>query len=109
MRRALVLMWLGLVLPFGLTMINGGPDGWLPHVLFHPTYIGFLAVGVVGARRLRRTTPSRALRGVAGTAIVTAVLAAGATPASSQLSCSKEALRPTSQFSRRRSTRPPRR
>jgi hypothetical protein len=40
MRRALVLMWVGFVLPFVLTVINGGPDGWLPHVLFHPSLTG---------------------------------------------------------------------
>jgi hypothetical protein len=68
-------MWCGLVLPFILTMINGGPDGWLPHVLFHPTYIALLAVGVVGAVRLRRSTPSGVVRGLAVAAIVTAVLA----------------------------------
>jgi hypothetical protein len=70
-------MWGGLVLPFVLTMINGGPDGWLPHVLFHPTYIAFLAVGVVGAVRLRRAAPSAAMRGLTGAAVITAVLAMG--------------------------------
>ena len=73
MRRALVLMWVGFVLPFVLTVVNGGPDGWLPHVLFHPTYVSFLAVGVYGVHVLRGSTQSRALRrlGAASAAVAT--------------------------------------
>ena len=56
MRRALVLMWVGFVLPFALTVVNGGPDGRLPHVLFHPFYVAFLAVGLGGVYRGRAGT-----------------------------------------------------
>lgn len=75
MRRALVLMWVGMVLPFVLTVLNGGPDGWLPHVLFHPAYVAFLAVGLVGVRQLRSSSDSRAVRGLAAFAAAAAVLA----------------------------------
>jgi hypothetical protein len=76
MRRALVLMWVGFVLPFALTVVNGGPDGRLPHVLFHPFYVAFLAVGLVGVYRLRAGTDLRALRGLGLAAAVVAVVAA---------------------------------
>jgi hypothetical protein len=76
MRRALVLMWVGFVLPFALTVVNGGPDGRLPHVLFHPSYVAFLVVGLVGVYRLRAGTDSRALRGLGLAAAVVAVVAA---------------------------------
>jgi hypothetical protein len=78
MRRALVLMWVGFVLPFVLTVINGGPDGWLPHVFFHPAYVAFLAVGVYGVHVLRGSTEARVLRRL-GTVVaaVAAVAAVG--------------------------------
>ncbi len=76
MRRALVLMWVGFVLPFVLTVINGGPDGWLPHVLFHPTYVAFLAVGGYGVHLLRASTESRGLRRLGAAAVAVAALAA---------------------------------
>jgi hypothetical protein len=76
MRRGLVLMWVGFVLPFALTVVNGGPDGWLAHVLFHPTYVAFLAVGVYGAHVLRTSTESRALRRLGTAAAAVAVVAA---------------------------------
>lgn len=48
MRRALLLIWAGTAVPFVLTILNGGPDGWLPHLLFHPVYIAFLALAFWG-------------------------------------------------------------
>jgi L-asparagine transporter-like permease len=75
MRRALVLIWTGTVLPFLLTILNGGPDGWLPHLLFHPAYIVFLALGLWGVLSLRRTTESRTVKGLATILVVAAAAA----------------------------------
>lgn len=75
MSRALVLLWVGVVVPFALTFVNGGPDGRLPHVLFHPAYMAFLAVGLIGVRLLRRASEVRALRRLATTIGIAMLLA----------------------------------
>lgn len=63
MHRAMVLLWVGIGLPFVLTIVVGGPDGLVPHVVFHLAYIAFLVAGLVGAILLWRATPVRVLRG----------------------------------------------
>jgi hypothetical protein len=75
MRRALLLIWAGTAIPFVLTIINGGPDGWLPHLLFHPAYVAFLALALWGVRKLRRISGSTVVRGLAAMLAVTAVAA----------------------------------
>jgi hypothetical protein len=63
MHRAMVLLWVGIGLPFVLTIVVGGPDGLVPHGVFHLAYIAFLVAGLVGAILLWRATPMRVLRG----------------------------------------------
>jgi hypothetical protein len=75
MRRGLLLMWAGTVLPFLLTIVNGGPDGRLPHLLSHPTYVGFLGVAIWGVRRVRAAATSRSVRGLATGVAIAAVAA----------------------------------
>lgn len=70
MRRAMMLIWGGTLLPFVLTVINGGPDGWLPHLAFHPLYVAFLGLGLWGARLVRTAGTTRAVRGLALTLMV---------------------------------------
>lgn len=75
MRRALLLIWAGTALPFVLTIVNGGPDGWLPHLLFHPLYIAFLVLALWGARDMRRVSGSTLVRGLGAVLAVTVVVA----------------------------------
>ena len=75
MRRGITLIWVGAVLPFGLTILNGGPAGYLPHVLFHPTYITFLVVAIVGAVQLVRSQANRWVRWPAALLVVAALVA----------------------------------
>jgi hypothetical protein len=65
MHRAMVLLWVGIGLPFVLSIVVGGPDGLLPHLVFHVVYTLFLLVGLVGAVLLWRATPVRVMRGFA--------------------------------------------
>lgn len=64
MHRAMVLLWVGIGLPFVLSIVIGGPDGLAPHLVFHLVYTGFLVVGLVGAVLLWLATPVRVLRGM---------------------------------------------
>lgn len=65
MHRAMVLLWIGIGLPFVLTIVVGGPDGLAPHLLFHLVYTALLIAGLIGALLLWTATPVRVMRGLA--------------------------------------------
>lgn len=75
MHRAMVLLWVGVGLPFVLSIVLGGPDGLAPHLVFHLVYTGLLIVGLVGALLLWSATPVRVMRGLS-VALVLVCLAA---------------------------------
>jgi hypothetical protein len=70
MGRRLVVLWALIALPFWVTAMTGGPDGLLPHAVFHPVYFMFLIGAILVLLRLRSATGSRVVRGVAIALIV---------------------------------------
>jgi hypothetical protein len=64
MRRWLVLTWVAVAAPFVLTGATGGPDGLLPHAIFHPVYIAIILVALFLLVRLRSLTHSPVVRGL---------------------------------------------
>ena len=65
MGRRLVVLWALIPLPFWVSLATGGPDGLLPHAVFHPVYFLFLIGAILGLLRLRSATDSRVVRGFA--------------------------------------------
>jgi len=65
MGRTFVMLWALVALPFVVTAATGGPDGLLPHAVFHPVYIVFLVGAILVLVRLRAATGSRMLRALA--------------------------------------------
>jgi hypothetical protein len=71
MGRRLVVLWALIALPFWVTVATGGPDGLLPHAVFHPVYVIVFVIGaILVLRRLRSATRSRVARGVSLALIV---------------------------------------
>lgn len=62
MGRTLIVLWALVALPLWVTGTTGGPDGLLPHAVFHPVYIVFLVGAILVLVRLRSATGSRTRR-----------------------------------------------
>ena len=66
----LVVLWALIALPFWVFITTGGPDGLLPHAVFHPVYVMFLIGAILLLLRLRSATDSRVVRGFALAVVV---------------------------------------
>lgn len=64
MKRWLVITWAVVAAPFWLTAATGGPDGLLPHAIFHPVYIAIILGALFVLVRLRSLTHSPVVRGL---------------------------------------------
>ncbi|HEV8470518.1 MAG TPA: hypothetical protein VGR46_13005 [Candidatus Limnocylindria bacterium] len=70
----LVVVWTLIPLPFVLTAATGGPDGVLPHAVFHPIYVLFAIGAILVLLRLRSATDSRIVRRLALALVVAQVV-----------------------------------
>ena len=66
----LVALWALIPLPFWVTIATGGPDGLLPHAVFHPVYVMLLIGAILLLLRLRAAADSRVVRGFALAVVV---------------------------------------
>jgi hypothetical protein len=70
MGRRLVVLWALISLPFWVFITTGGPDGLLPHAVFHPVYVVLMIGAILLLLRLRSATDSRVVRGFALAVVV---------------------------------------
>lgn len=75
MGRRLVVLWALIAVPFWLTGLTGGPDGLLPHAVFHPVYIMFAIGAIIVLLPLRTATDSRVVQRIAFALVVTQIAA----------------------------------
>lgn len=73
MKRWLVLTWALVAGPFWLAAATGGPDGLLPHAMFHPVYVAFTLGALYVLVRLRSLASTPVVRGLTLALIVVQV------------------------------------
>lgn len=75
MDRTLVVLWALIFVPFVVTGATGGPDGLLPHAVFHPVYILLLVAAIFVLVSLRSKARSRTRRALTTALIVAQAVA----------------------------------